>query len=156
MTRDEALPQTKRGSLDLLLDRIGFGFFHGLEIALQGLFLTAIVLGVARILLLGTLALIHRAIIEGRTPPLVNPPDGPKVSVLIPCFNEQKVIVASVNRILASRWANLEVIVPDDGSKDHTSRVVSEAFSAGPSAPWNAYESIDRPCFPSNVLCLVS
>ena len=130
MTRDEALPQTKRGSLDLFLDRIGFGFFHGLEIALQGLFLTAIVLGVARILLLGTLALIHRAIIEGRTPPLVNPPDGPKVSVLIPCFNEQKVIVASVNRILASRWANLEVIVLDDGSKDDTSRVVSEAFSA--------------------------
>ena len=132
MSRDQALPLTKRGSLDLLLDRMGFGFFHGLEVALSWLFLIAIVLGVARILVLGVLALVHRATIEKRTPPLVNAPDGPRVSVLIPCFNEQKVIVASVNRILASRWANLEVIVLDDGSKDDTSKLVSEAFSTDP------------------------
>ncbi|OXE35280.1 MAG: polysaccharide deacetylase [Phenylobacterium zucineum] len=129
MTRAQALPLTQRGSLDLLLDRLGFGFFHGLETALRWLFLTAIALGVARILLLGVLALVHRAGIEKRTPPLENPPDGPRVSVLIPCFNEEKVIVASVSRILASRWANLEVIVLDDGSKDETFKRVSEAFS---------------------------
>ena len=132
MSRDQALPLTKRDSVDLFLDRIGFGFFHGLETALRWLFLTAIALGVVRILVLGILALVHRATIEKRTPPLVNSPEGPRVSVLIPCFNEEKVIVASVNRILASRWANLDVIVLDDGSKDDTSKLVSEAFSKDP------------------------
>lgn len=132
MSRDEALPLTKRDSVDLFLDRIGFGFFHGLETALRWLFLTAIALGVVRILVLGVLALVHRATIEKRTPPLADTPDGAKVSVLIPCFNEEKVIVASVNRILASRWANLEIIVLDDGSKDDTSKLVAEAFSTDP------------------------
>ena len=40
--------------------------------------------------------------------------------MLIPCFNEEKVIVSTVERILASDYRDLEVLVLDDGSKDHT------------------------------------
>ncbi|HEX5379346.1 MAG TPA: glycosyltransferase [Phenylobacterium sp.] len=141
MTRAQALPPTSRDSFELFLDRMGFGFFHGLEAGLRWLFIAAIALGVARLLVLGVLALLHRARIEGRTPPLDFPADGPIVSVLIPCFNEEKVIAASVARILASRWPRLEVIVLDDGSRDGTARVVREAFADEPRVKLLSFEN---------------
>ena len=54
---------------------------------------------------------------------------GLRVAVLIPCFNEEKVIVSSVARILHSNWRRLEVLVLDDGSADATAAKVREAFS---------------------------
>jgi cellulose synthase/poly-beta-1,6-N-acetylglucosamine synthase-like glycosyltransferase/spore germination protein YaaH/peptidoglycan/xylan/chitin deacetylase (PgdA/CDA1 family) len=132
MTHEEVLPPTGRNSAELLLDRMGFGFFHGCQMLLQGLFIVAIALGVARLVLLGFLALIHRFTIGGRTPPMLDPAEGPLISVLIPCFNEEKVIESSVRRILASNWSRLEVLVLDDGSQDHTAQVVREAFADEP------------------------
>ena len=41
-------------------------------------------------------------------------------------------IEASVRRILASRWTNLEVLVLDDGSADRTSEIVRQAFDVDP------------------------
>ncbi len=141
MTRAQALPPTSRASFELLLDRMGFGFFHGIEAALRTLFIVAIALGVARLLVLGVLALVHRMRIDGRTPPLAFPEDGPIVSVLIPCFNEEKVIAASVARILASRWPQLEVIVLDDGSKDATAQIVRDAYSNEPRVTLLSFEN---------------
>ncbi|CAN5804352.1 glycosyltransferase [soil metagenome] len=132
MTPAEALPPTSRTSAEMLLDRVGFGFFHGVQMTLRVLFLAAIALGVARLLVLGVLALLHRAGIERRTPPMSDGELGPAVSVLIPCFNEEKVIAASVARILKSNWPRLEVIVLDDGSADATAQVVREAFAGEP------------------------
>jgi cellulose synthase/poly-beta-1,6-N-acetylglucosamine synthase-like glycosyltransferase/spore germination protein YaaH/peptidoglycan/xylan/chitin deacetylase (PgdA/CDA1 family) len=129
MTPAQAMPPTSRDSAELLLDRVGFGFLHGAETLLQGLFLTAIALGVLRLLFLAVLAFVHRMKIERRTPRMPDPATGPTVTVLIPCFNEEKVIVSSVQRILASAWPKLEVMVLDDGSSDGTSRVVAEAFA---------------------------
>ncbi len=141
MTQAQALPPTSRDGFELQLDRVGFGFFHGAETVLRWLFITAIVLGVARLLALGGLALLHRSRIEAHTPPLKFPDDGPRVSVLIPCFNEEKVIVASINRILASRWSGLQVIVLDDGSKDSTSQVVHRAFGEEPRVTLLSFEN---------------
>jgi cellulose synthase/poly-beta-1,6-N-acetylglucosamine synthase-like glycosyltransferase/peptidoglycan/xylan/chitin deacetylase (PgdA/CDA1 family)/spore germination protein YaaH len=141
MSSAQAMPPTSRTSLELLLDRIGFGFFHDLEILLVWLFVSAIALGVLRLVFLATLALAHRSRIEGRTPPMPNPAEGPLVSVLIPCFNEEKVIVASVRRILASTWPRLEVLVLDDGSADGTSRVVAEAFGNDPRVRLQRFEN---------------
>ncbi|HEY2752559.1 glycosyltransferase, partial [Phenylobacterium sp.] len=141
MTPAEVLPPTSRNSVELMLDRMGFGFFHGLQIALQGLFIVAIVLGVARLLLLGILALVHRFTIVRRTPPMPDPSTGPLVSVLIPCFNEEKVIESSVRRILASNWARVEVLVLDDGSQDHTADVVRRAFADDPRVTLMAFDN---------------
>ncbi len=141
MTPAEVLPPTSRNSFQLLLDRMGFGFFHGVQIALQSLFIVAIVLGVGRLLLLGILALVHRFTIAKRTPPMPDPATGPLISVLIPCFNEEKVIESSVRRILASNWARLEVLVLDDGSQDHTAEVVRRAFADEPRVTLMAFEN---------------
>ncbi len=124
MTRAQALPATTRDSGDLLLDRIGFGFFRTMDRTFYWLFITAIVLGVLRLAFLAGLALIHRARITRRTPELLDPENEPLVSVLIPCFNEEAVIAGSVARILASRWSALEVLVLDDGSSDGTAEQV--------------------------------
>jgi cellulose synthase/poly-beta-1,6-N-acetylglucosamine synthase-like glycosyltransferase/peptidoglycan/xylan/chitin deacetylase (PgdA/CDA1 family)/spore germination protein YaaH len=141
LTNAEAMPPTSRNSFELLLDRIGFGFFHGVQIALTALFITAIVLGVARLLVLGTLALVHRFTIGRRTPPMPDPVTGPLISVLIPCFNEEKVIESSVRRILASNWSRLEVLVLDDGSSDHTADVVRQAFAGEPRVTLMSFEN---------------
>jgi cellulose synthase/poly-beta-1,6-N-acetylglucosamine synthase-like glycosyltransferase/peptidoglycan/xylan/chitin deacetylase (PgdA/CDA1 family)/spore germination protein YaaH len=141
MSAQQAMPPTTRNSAELLLDRIGFGFFHGMEMILRALFITAIALGVARLLFLAVLALVHRLQIDRRTPPMPDPVTGPLISVLIPCFNEEKVIESSVRRILASNWARLEVLVLDDGSSDQTAEVVRKAFSDDPRVTLMSFEN---------------
>jgi cellulose synthase/poly-beta-1,6-N-acetylglucosamine synthase-like glycosyltransferase/spore germination protein YaaH/peptidoglycan/xylan/chitin deacetylase (PgdA/CDA1 family) len=141
MSRADAMPPTSRSGLDLMLDRLGFGFFRYLYNAMQGLFLVAIVLGLARLAFMAVLALWHRLLEPGRKPPMLDPAAGPLISVLIPCFNEEKVIVAAVARILASSWSRLEVLVLDDGSKDATSAVVREAYGADPRVSLLTFEN---------------
>jgi len=132
MTRAQALPPTSRSSVELLLDRLGFGIFRYISMGMQALFIVAIVLGLLRLAFMAVLALWHRALAPGREPKMLDPASGPLVSVLIPCFNEERVIVSSVARILASEWKNIEVLVLDDGSSDGTSRVVAEAYKDEP------------------------
>ena len=132
MTPAQALPPASRTDADLLLDRLGFGFFRGVDALLRALFVTAIVLGLARLAFLAVLALVHRIRAPGRTPAPLDPAAGPLVSVLIPCFNEEKVIAASVAGILASDWTNLEIIVLDDGSRDGTAAEVQRHFAQEP------------------------
>lgn len=50
------------------------------------------------------------------------------VSVVIPAYNEAKVIERTILSVLASRGVEVEVLVMDDGSSDGTSEVVSQAF----------------------------
>ena len=107
-----------------------FAGLWGLREGLGLLFVAVIVLGMARSLALTTLAWRHR---HRGEPPVAAPHLVPRfVSVLIPAFNEARVIEASVRRILHSRDVHLEVIVIDDGSTDDTSAVVRAAFGIDP------------------------
>lgn len=49
----------------------------------------------------------------------------PPVTVIIPAYNEAKVILKTMASVLASDYPNLRVIVVDDGSSDHTADVVA-------------------------------
>jgi peptidoglycan-N-acetylglucosamine deacetylase len=49
--------------------------------------------------------------------------------VLIPAYNEEKVIVRTVRSVLHSDYKKLRVIVIDDGSKDRTAEAVREAYT---------------------------
>jgi peptidoglycan-N-acetylglucosamine deacetylase len=131
LTREQTMPALPPGSLSRWADRsvfLALGWFGHL---IGWLLTTAITLGVARLLLLGGLALFNRMQERRRAPPAL-PDDPPLVSVLIPAYNEEKVIVSSIRRILASRYHNLEIIVVDDGSVDATSAVVSEHYANEP------------------------
>lgn len=139
LSRAEVMPPTQRNTVELTLDRIGFGFLRTADDVLRILFTAAIVLGVGRLLLLGGLALVHR--FRFKAPPMPDPSTGPLITVLIPCFNEEKVIEASVRRILASDWTNIEVMVLDDGSADATSAIVRRAFADEPRVTLMSFEN---------------
>jgi len=49
-----------------------------------------------------------------------------KISVIIPAYNEEKVIRSSIASILDQDYNNLEIIVVDDGSKDRTYAIAKE------------------------------
>ena len=49
----------------------------------------------------------------------------PKVSVIIPTYNFEKLIGETVSSVLAQNYDNIEVIVIDDGSTDHTKEVLN-------------------------------
>ncbi|MGE5722909.1 MAG: polysaccharide deacetylase family protein, partial [Sphingomonadales bacterium] len=107
-----------------------FGALAATTNALKWLFGIAITIGLLRALLMSGLAL-WQARRESRTVfPAIDPDTF--VSVLIPAFNEEKVIEQSVHRVLASEQVRIEVIVIDDGSKDRTSAVVGRAFAGEP------------------------
>ena len=110
---------------DLLAVRADVAIFIALAVLaalLSFLFLVAITLGLARAVALTALA----ATVRKPAPP---PYTDERISVLIPAFNEARVIEASVRRVLASYAADLEVIVIDDGSSDGTSAIVAGAFA---------------------------
>jgi peptidoglycan-N-acetylglucosamine deacetylase len=80
----------------------------------------------ARLLGIGALATFDRL----RKPSLVGGPDyKPAVTIIIPAYNEEKVIENTVRSALASDYPRLRTIVVDDGSKDATSAVVREKFA---------------------------
>lgn len=54
-------------------------------------------------------------------------------SVVIPLYNKQKSIVATLQSVLAQTYQNFEVIVVDDGSTDNSAQVVEELFEKYPS-----------------------
>ena len=56
----------------------------------------------------------------------------PSISVLMPAFNEQATIVASVRSMLQLAYADFEVIVINDGSRDATLSVLRDAFALAP------------------------
>ena len=58
-----------------------------------------------------------------RNPPKMPRSYRPLVSVLIPAYNEAKVISKAVRSVLSSRYKNIEVLIIDDGSKDNTYEV---------------------------------
>jgi cellulose synthase/poly-beta-1,6-N-acetylglucosamine synthase-like glycosyltransferase/peptidoglycan/xylan/chitin deacetylase (PgdA/CDA1 family)/spore germination protein YaaH len=81
----------------------------------------------ARLLLVGLFAVIDRL----RRPYRQAKADfHPRVAVLVPSYNEEKVIVRTIRSVLNSDYDNLRVIVIDDGSKDRTAEVAREAYEA--------------------------
>ncbi|HVP86162.1 MAG TPA: glycosyltransferase [Rhizomicrobium sp.] len=130
LSRDQAMPPLSP-TLALLTDRVVFMSMSEIGHFLYYCFLAAIFLGIARALMIVVLG-VWNARQERKQ--LVSPPLGEplQVSVIIPAYNEENVIAATVRRILASTYRRMEVIVIDDGSKDGTFSVLKEHFSDHP------------------------
>lgn len=123
----QAMPPLSRS--DYVAARIDFGLFElvGFGVRAFGfIFAAAITLGIMRALVLAGLGLRSAwKDMRQKPPPIV--PDT-FVSVLIPAFNEERVIERSLTQVLASEDVRVEVIVIDDGSRDRTAEIVEEAF----------------------------
>jgi len=137
LNRDQVMPKVE--GWDLVAVRIDVGIFVALAALLSGLnwmFFFAIALGVIRAIGMTALALFAEHDEDMQPPePAPDAPEGvlrPLVSVIIPAYNEERVIESSVRRILASDYDQIEVIVADDGSKDRTSGIVAASFGGEP------------------------
>ncbi len=60
------------------------------------------------------------------------PPSRPGISVLVPAFDEELLVVATVASLLAVDYEPLEIVVVDDGSTDATFDRLAEAFDLVP------------------------
>ena len=53
----------------------------------------------------------------------------PRISVVIPCFNEEKTIEAVVDAVRGAGLPDLEIVIVDDGSTDGTAQVIANAVA---------------------------
>ncbi|HEX6504280.1 MAG TPA: glycosyltransferase [Terriglobales bacterium] len=109
------------------LNFLGFWMFDVGIKAITWIFFLGDLLMSGRLLWVGIFAIYDRLRRQG---PAVSTATAyrPKVAVLIPAYNEEKVIERTIRSVLDSTYKNLRVIVIDDGSKDATLEVARKAF----------------------------
>ena len=85
----------------------------------------------ARLLIIGVLAVLDRLVRHRRANGKAGgekPPYQPAVAILIPAYNEERVIERTIRAALRSDYPDLRVICIDDGSADSTLEVARDAF----------------------------
>jgi cellulose synthase/poly-beta-1,6-N-acetylglucosamine synthase-like glycosyltransferase/peptidoglycan/xylan/chitin deacetylase (PgdA/CDA1 family) len=118
------MPLTFRERLSARADGLIFGIIQWFRLAVATVFILGIVLVSGRALIIGILA-----ILEKLRPDNAKMPDPlPGVTVLIPAYNEESVIVQTVTSVLLSDVTDIHVIVVDDGSTDRTLELLQSNF----------------------------
>lgn len=97
------------------IDEGMFSFVYVLGSILSFLFFLGVILGLFRFLLLLVLALIQYFRSEKFTSSYC-----PTVSIIIPAYNEGKVVNKTIASVAHSDYPALEIVVVDDGSTDNT------------------------------------
>ncbi len=107
-----------------------FRLMHAASRALSVLFIVATVLGIGRLLFIAVLAVVD--VRRGRKTADV-PGFLPDVAVIVPAYNEEKVICQTIASLLASTYGGqLEIVVVDDGSRDATYESARRTFADEP------------------------
>jgi peptidoglycan-N-acetylglucosamine deacetylase len=107
------------------VDSLNFSLFGLVQSFIIFVFFVGDVLMSGRLIVVGALAIYDRL---RRRNSSFDPTYHPAVAVLIPAFNEEKVIERTVRSVLDSDYPNLRVIVIDDGSQDATLEITRAAF----------------------------
>src|SRR4030095_979448 len=130
LSRDQVMPPIQPGQLVFTrADAIAFFFISTGGWTLQWIFLIGILLGLGRLIFVGSLAFAQWLRSRRRERLHAGIAFAPFVSVIVPAYNEEMVIENTLRSLLASEYDSYEIIVIDDGSQDQTSRVVSENFA---------------------------
>jgi cellulose synthase/poly-beta-1,6-N-acetylglucosamine synthase-like glycosyltransferase/peptidoglycan/xylan/chitin deacetylase (PgdA/CDA1 family)/spore germination protein YaaH len=107
-------------------DSIAFSTLAVIGNFIVTVFFVGDILMCARLVLVGIFAIIDRLRRPHRE---ASPSFHPRIAVLIPAYNEEKVIVRTIRSVLNSDYANLHVVVIDDGSSDDTFEVARAAYA---------------------------
>jgi cellulose synthase/poly-beta-1,6-N-acetylglucosamine synthase-like glycosyltransferase/peptidoglycan/xylan/chitin deacetylase (PgdA/CDA1 family)/spore germination protein YaaH len=130
-TRDEVMPPLKGADrFWAKIDFVGFLLGNFVNTLIVVVFFVGDILMTGRLLGVGVLAIFDR--FRRRRQGQAGEAAGyrPDVAVLIPAYNEEKVIERTVRSVLDSNYPNLRAIVIDDGSTDRTYDVVNEIFAS--------------------------
>jgi len=130
-TRDDVMPPLAVSKqVPATLNRLAFGLVGGLLSALTLLFTLGIILGLARLGFIGLLAVVDA---RRKRRLYFFQHYKPTVAVIVPAYNEEKVIAQTIKSLLDSNYPHpFELIVVDDGSKDQTYERAKEAFGLHP------------------------
>ncbi len=126
-SRDDLMPAVK-GRNQLFLSDINWTVAEVIflmERFIFGLFFTGIILAVLRMLIVGTLAWLQK--VKSKTI-ITGTAFQPKVSIIVPAFNEAIHVVRNVQNLLKCDYPYFEIVFVDDGSNDKTYSLVKEAF----------------------------
>ena len=129
ISRDAAMPALPpSGATTRFIELASYALIGGTQQFFFDVFVLAAVLGIARLVFLMTLALVQRY----RTRPVL-PPYTPAVTVVVPAWSEEKVIVRTIESLLGQEYAGeLDVVVVDDGSPDATFAAARNAYGDHP------------------------
>ncbi len=131
-TRDQVMPEVNRQyKFTETLDMIFFTITYFWQHFLHGFFIVAIFLIIGRLLLMAILAILQRSK-EKKYNKLVSATFHPKVSIIVPAFNEELNAERTVNYLLKSDYPDFEIVFVDDGSKDDTFNTIKAIFSENP------------------------
>ena len=127
-TRAEVMPPlTPRQRWQARADSITFFFYSFFHYFVVSVFFVGDVLMSGRLIIIGIFAIIDRLRTRKN---YATPEYQPSVAVLIPAYNEEKVIVRTIRSVMMSNYKSIRIIVIDDGSNDRTYEVAREAYPA--------------------------
>ena len=127
-TRAEVMPPlTPHQRWQARADSVTFFFYSFFHYFVVSVFFVGDVLMSARLIIIGVCALIDRV---RKRRNFAAPDYAPRVAVLIPAYNEEKVIVRTIRSVMMSTYKNIRIIVIDDGSTDGTFDVARDAYPA--------------------------
>jgi cellulose synthase/poly-beta-1,6-N-acetylglucosamine synthase-like glycosyltransferase/peptidoglycan/xylan/chitin deacetylase (PgdA/CDA1 family)/spore germination protein YaaH len=125
-TREQVMPPLNaRQRWQARIDSIAFFFYGFFSHFVVWMFFVGDVLMSGRLIIIGVCAVIDRF---RKRKNFAAPDYAPKVAVLIPAYNEEKVIVRTIRSVMMSNYKNIRIVVIDDGSKDRTYDVAREAY----------------------------
>src|SRR5579859_6070783 len=125
---DVMFPLSPKEWLEARADGFIFGLYRWFVLGIATIFILGIFLVSGRAAIIGILAIIEKL----RPEHLKEIDPLPAVTVLIPAHNEEGVILQTVTSVLASDYAEMRVIVVDDGSTDATGELLDSSFSGEP------------------------
>jgi len=129
-TRADVMPQIPSDQRwAARLDWIGFAIWDFSSQAITWIFFLGDLLMTGRLLFVGAFAIFDRFRKQQYGSPEEVAAYKPVVAVLVPAYNEEKVIERTVRAVLDSDYPGIRVIVIDDGSSDNTLQVARTAFA---------------------------
>ena len=132
LSRDQVMPKTQ--GVGAWLTRAGgwgFTLVSGFGLLISGVFVLGILLSCLRLAFISLLGLLEATGRRGRELPPIQTP----LTVLVPAYNESRVINATIASLLSEVSGSLgevRVLVIDDGSTDDTAGVARAAYGEHP------------------------
>ena len=130
-TRDQVMPPVeKKLQFSQFLDLMFFTITYLWQNFIHGFFIIAIILIILRLLSLAVLAIFQKR--REKDQPSVVENYHPKISIIVPAYNEEMNATRTIKYLLASDYSDFDIVFVDDGSKDETLARVESAYGQHP------------------------